>query len=56
MQFLLVKHTRTEEREGRDGRIRPKKVVTWDIIDDDRLVAEYATKREAEKRLAQLEA
>ncbi len=48
---LIVKHTRIEHREGRNGRIYSRQITTWDIVTDDGLAGEYSTKREAKQAL-----
>lgn len=50
----IVRNERTEEREGRDGRVRSKRVVTYDVVRNGELLAECRTLREARQRFDEL--
>lgn len=48
----IIKHTRIEQRQNRDGRIREATVTTWDVVSEGRLISEHRTKREAKAFIA----
>ena len=55
-RYRIVRDERTEDHEGRDGRIRQRHIITWDVVDTERcaLVDTHRTRREAMRHLAQL--
>ena len=53
-RYSIGKHTRTEHKEGRDGKIRARQVTTWDLVVEGELIGEYRTKTEAHEAAANL--
>ena len=47
----ILKNMRVEQRTARSGRIRTKVVITWDIVEDGRLIAQHVTPEDAERDL-----
>jgi hypothetical protein len=55
-RYVVERNERVESREGRDGRIRERRLLTWDVVDTKEcvLVAEHRTRREAQNHLARI--
>jgi hypothetical protein len=51
----IVRNERVECREDRSGRIRERRVVTYDLVDGSELVDEFRTLRAAKNRKRELE-
>jgi hypothetical protein len=52
-RYTVERIERDEEKEGRDGRIRSRHWILWEVVDELRneTVAEYTTRRAAMQRL-----
>jgi hypothetical protein len=55
MDDLLIRYARTEKHEGRYGRTRSRRVMVWNILNENRVIGEYKSKREAVAELSRRE-
>jgi hypothetical protein len=51
----ILKQESVTEREGRDGRIRSKKIVEWFVVQNGECLTIRSTKREARAFIKKLE-
>ena len=56
MTYEIIRNERDEEREGRDGRIRTRHTLTWDVVRDGVLYRECRTRKEATREAKELNA
>ena len=50
----IVKNTRVETRENRNGRIQERTVTTWDLVVDGTILAEFTRKSDAVAEFTEL--
>lgn len=54
MNYEVVRNERIEEREDRTGRIRSRRVLTWDVVRDGTFYRECRTRKEAKREADEL--